>query len=49
MEFSRQRLKNNLGRPPLVRHGTGILRARAILYNFFVDRFVAGFTVGAVK
>lgn len=21
----------------------------AILYNFFVDRFVAGFTVGAVK
>jgi multiple sugar transport system permease protein len=21
----------------------------AILYNFFVDRFIAGFTVGAVK
>jgi len=21
----------------------------AVLYNFFVDRFVAGFTVGAVK
>lgn len=21
----------------------------AILYNFFVDRFVAGFTVGAIK
>jgi multiple sugar transport system permease protein len=21
----------------------------AIIYNFFVDRFVAGFTVGAVK
>jgi multiple sugar transport system permease protein len=21
----------------------------AVIYNFFVDRFVAGFTVGAVK
>jgi len=21
----------------------------AILYNFFVDRFIAGFTVGAIK
>jgi multiple sugar transport system permease protein len=21
----------------------------AIVYNFFVDRFVAGFTVGAIK
>jgi hypothetical protein len=21
----------------------------AVLYNFFVDRFIAGFTVGAIK
>jgi hypothetical protein len=23
--------------------------ALAILYNFFLDRFIAGFTVGAIK
>jgi hypothetical protein len=24
-------------------------RPLAILYNFFLDRFIAGFTVGAIK